>query len=262
MKKLPISAIIASRNEGHLLEECLNSIQFCSEIIIIDLNSTDNTQEIAQSFDARIIRETNPALVEELHVKYCTAASNDWLLTYDPDEVVSEALAAEICELFERDIADSKSHVMAPIRYYFKNRMLKGTSWGGLKYRTFLVNRNRYTFSGKVHLGGAALGDWTALYIPYRGNNHIHHYWMQSWNQLLEKHCRYLEKEGEARFSAGERTNLLKIVKTPFTIFFKSFVKARGVKDGLTGFLLSLFRAWYFTTAQIRLLKYQNNRRK
>lgn len=95
------------------------------------------------------------------------------------------------------------------------------------------------------------------LDIGFGSNEYVHHFWMQSFTQLIAKHKRYLKSEGESRYMLGLRTYFLEILKSPFKEFRHSFFEKQGYKDLGTGFILSILWAWYQTYARIKLYRFQ-----
>src|SRR5689334_12464375 len=94
VRKLPVSAIVASCNEADLLGECLKSLSFCSEIIVYDLESTDRTREVAESHRARVIAHERVPIVEEIRRESVNVAKFDWMFFLDPDETLTPSLQA------------------------------------------------------------------------------------------------------------------------------------------------------------------------
>lgn len=258
MEKFPISAFIVSKNEGHLLDNCIRSVQFCDEIFIIDLESIDNTIEVAKKYGANIKTIKSIAIVESIHENFIKYVKNDWVIITDPDEITTIELANEIKSFFNsKEDLSRIGAVDVPMVYFFKSYKLKGTSWGGIKSRTYLVHKDRFIFKSNVHNGRFLKEGFEKYTINHNGKNHINHYWMTGYRQIFEKHLRYLKNEGQSRFAQGYTTSVSKILKTPFQLFFNCYIRSRGFKDGFVGLFLSLFRAWYFTAANIELYKYQ-----
>ncbi|RTZ02919.1 glycosyltransferase family 2 protein [Flavobacterium sp. RSP49] len=258
MSKLPISAFIISKNEGHLLENCIKSILFCDEIIVVDLESTDNTVEIAKKYGAKVLTIPTIPVGEMIYHKHINITKYKWVLMTDPDEVTTLDLAKDTQNVFHSIKDNSKmGAVFVPIIYFFKSSPLKGTSWGGVKHRAFLFHKERIIIKPIVHTGIALKEGFLSHYIIYNGKNNIDHYWMSGYRQIFEKHLRYLKNEGKSRFVQGYSITLSKILKIPFQQFFNCYIRSRGFKDGFVGLFLSLFRAWYFTVANIELYKYQ-----
>lgn len=260
--KLPISAIVTGYNEGYILEDCLKSISFCDDIIYVDLKSADNSKEIATKQGATIIEHERVPMVEIIHEELQHKTKHDWILTIDPDERLSPEICLDIEELFEKGISDKIGAILVPCVYYYKKHRLVGTRWGGIHSRWLIFHKDRCKMSGIVHAGRTVSEPYEPYFIPFTGKNIDHHYWMLSFKQLKEKHSRYLKLEGESRNFMGFVASKKKILKRPLKAFHSCFIKDKGYKDGFYGFILSCFWAWYDTTAEIKLYKYQKQHRK
>src|SRR6478609_3795459 len=95
-----ISVVLSAHNEEASIRECLESVSgWAGELIVVDSGSTDATAEIAASFDATVIRETNKLMLNVNKNVAIDAARHEWVLLLDPDERVSDELAAELVEI-------------------------------------------------------------------------------------------------------------------------------------------------------------------
>jgi glycosyltransferase involved in cell wall biosynthesis len=92
----PVSVCIVCRNEADKLEPCLESLDWADEILVLDLNSTDDSASIAQAHGAKVIQREPLPVVEWLRNEIAAAARNDWILALDPDERVTPGLAQEL----------------------------------------------------------------------------------------------------------------------------------------------------------------------
>jgi glycosyltransferase involved in cell wall biosynthesis len=128
---LPISAVVVARNEGHLLSRCLESIRFCEELIVVDLESEDDTAEVAEQCGARVIRHPVVTAVEPVRRDSVGEAKRPWVLAIDPDEVVDPALAADLAALLDT-LPSTVAIVSVPWQFYFRDAPLRGTVWGDL----------------------------------------------------------------------------------------------------------------------------------
>jgi glycosyltransferase involved in cell wall biosynthesis len=88
---MKMSAIVVGRNESIKLKECLKSLSFCDEILYADLDSSDNSIEIASDFRCRIFnyKEYGPA-GEYTQAELIKLVENEWVILLDPDEVITE----------------------------------------------------------------------------------------------------------------------------------------------------------------------------
>ncbi|MEY2702435.1 MAG: hypothetical protein RLY43_1068 [Bacteroidota bacterium] len=254
-KKLPISAIVVGLNEGHLLENCLKSIQFCDEIIYFDLGSIDKSLEISSLLCTEVVKHKLVPGCEWIHSEYLHKVKYDWVLIIDPDEIVKAELQSEIVKMFTNVelIPSNIGAIKVPEFYFFGKYKLNGTPWGGNKPRVFIVNRSGFDFLPVVHLGRQIKKDFEYIEIKFEQNNSIDHYWMQSYRQLIEKHRRYLINEGIARFQRGDRVKPIQILIAPFKQFIVSYFIMNGYRDNFTGIFLSIFWSWYQTSALVKL---------
>ena len=96
--KLPISAVVITKNEERNIEDCLRSVEFCDEIVVVDSFSDDRTVEIARRYTERVEQRRWNGINEQR--EYAKGlASNEWVLDLDADERISPELAAEIAGL-------------------------------------------------------------------------------------------------------------------------------------------------------------------
>lgn len=258
--QLPVSAIVVGYNEAHLLKKSLPMLAFCQEILYFDLGSKDDSREVAESMGAQVIIHEKVDSCEWIHAKFANSTKYEWLLITDPDEILSRELIDEISQLFnEPGKLEKIGEITTPWIFYFKNKKLTGTHWGGISRRTLLVHNKRFEFKALIHVGRKVLPGYSTLNIEYTGKNFIHHYWMSGYKKLFEKHLRYLRNEGEARYKTGRRSTIKGIITEPFRAFKYSYKSRQGYKDGLTGLFLSVFWAWYESTAQIKNYTYQRS---
>ncbi|WP_224998854.1 glycosyltransferase [Cesiribacter sp. SM1] len=257
MNKLPISALVVSLNEGKLLGDCLDSIYFCDEIVLVDLGSSDNSVQLAQSKGVQVIHHEVVPVVEIIRAKYYQQLEHDWILCIDPDEAIDKELRLDIERLFERGIARNVGVLHVPWQFYLAGKPLKGTIWGGIKEKRLIFHKDRVQLNSYVHNGLILKEGYTELSITYRNTNVLHHYWMQNVKQLIEKHRRYLALEGPTRYALGHRTTLRQLAIHPFLAFKLSFLDKEGYRDKISGFLLSLFWMWYSTASLDRLYRIQ-----
>lgn len=253
-KQLPLSALVTSRNEGHLLGECLDAVAFCDEVIVIDVESDDDTCQVAKAHGAMVVRHPYVPIAEAARVTVAPQARHDWLLVVDPDEQVPRALADEVGHLLP-ELAEDVAAVDAPRQYYFAGRPLSGTVWGGPNYRRLLVRRSAVELTAGIWGGMRIHPGFRVIVLPFTPETAIAHRWATSYRELVGRHRRYLRLEANDRSAAGEVTGLRAIARTPLASFRESFLTKRGYRDGLTGAGLSLFWAWFRTAGEIRLLR-------
>ncbi len=263
--KLPVSAMVVGYNEGYLLDNCLSSLFFCDEIIYTDLGSIDNSISIAQKYCSQVYSRNIVPSGEYIQAEIVRLVKNDWVVFLDPDEVVDLSLVSLLKENF-KTISDSNviGAVIVPWLFYFNGRPLKGTIWGGMNTKYFLVNRNRFEFSPVTHYGRKLIEGFESLRVPPNtsSTNVLHHYWMKDYRMFFKKHFRYLKKEGKDQYELGVRFRGVQYtLLIPFREFINSYVKCAGYKDGLIGLFLSLFWAFYQSYIAVDILMIQFKKR-
>ena len=99
--RVQLSACIITMNEADRIEDCLISLDFCDEIVVVDSHSSDATREIAAAAGAQVIERDWPGHVAQKEFAI-RAAKNDWVLCVDADERISPELRSEnLLKLFE-----------------------------------------------------------------------------------------------------------------------------------------------------------------
>ena len=107
MSEHRISVCIVCRNEADRLAPCLASVAWADEVIVMDLESEDDSADVAARHGARVIERSPLPIVEPLREELAAAASGEWVLAMDPDERVSTGLAAALREASVRDDVDA-----------------------------------------------------------------------------------------------------------------------------------------------------------
>lgn len=253
--KVPLfSAVIVTYNEIRRLRECLESLSFCDEIVVVDLGSADGCPELAMEYGATVYKHERVPVVELVRETAFSFASHDWIVHIDPDEVFPVERVPEITKL----ATDSHTALIRlPRSFYFRGKPLKGTVWGGNNSRQAVYHRGRIFISKEVHVPTKAKDSFREENLVGSKNGSIRHYWMDSFSQLLEKHRRYLRQEGRAKYEAGERFSYYLFIRETLRAFHRSLFICRGWSDNFTGIFLSFFYAWYISMSYLSLRRFE-----
>src|SRR5205823_15039231 len=95
----PITGLVVSHNEGHLIGDRLRELSFCDELIVVDVASTDDTVAVAEAHGARVVSRPFAGIAELVHPYVVGEAANYLLVLPDPDEEIPPALAEPLGEL-------------------------------------------------------------------------------------------------------------------------------------------------------------------
>lgn len=250
------TAIVVTYNEARRLRECLNSLAFCDEVLVVDLGSTDGSADIARQWGAKVICHERVEVVEDIHEKAAGWASHDWLVLLDPDEVLPAGIEHDIRSIL---LARPKVGVIGvPLQYYFRGKPLVGTVWGGTKYKNLIRHRKRVAFRKAVHRGYTLLPGYERVTLERKSPDYcIHHYWVDSYRQMFEKHWRYIRNEGKARYELGERFSWRRWLLSTLKTLAHNLITHKSYRDGLTGIFLGFFHTWYVSFSLLSLWYYQ-----
>lgn len=231
MEKVPVSVVIITKNEEENIADCLKSVSWADEIIVLDDNSTDKTVDIARQFTGRIFSRKMD--VEGAHRNYAySLAKNDWVLSLDADERVSPELAGELRQLFKGPIKDVVFCI--PIKTYIGRHWIKYGGWyPGSKDRLFDRRIVRYEEKG-VHPK-----------IIYHGTcgrflkGDIIHYSYRNFHDYFESLNNQTTLEAKKWFEEKRRIGFLKVYRKFVTRFLKSYFWEKGFMDGIIGFMIA-----------------------
>ncbi len=251
---MKISVLVVTYNEEKRLKDCLQSLKKFPDIIVADIGSTDRSVEIAQEMGVKVIHHAWVPIGEMVIPSVISIFKNDWLIRVDPDEILPQELVNDLILL---EVDDKTGIIQIPYQYYFLGRKLGTTVWGGLRLFPRIIHRKRVDVNPSVHQILSCNPGYQEFIIPPRPENAVQHYWIDSCQQLWEKHWRYIKMEGEARYKDGKRFSLTYLCLESLKALYISLISKQGWQGGLTGIFLSLFYAWYNFMSIMSLGVYQ-----
>ena len=241
-----ISVVITTYNEAEHIENCLKSVTWADEILIVDLGSTDATIECCARYTDRIISHPLVPVVEMVRDFTISQAQSDWVLVMDPDERASKGLG---------DILRQKVKKNQPAAYslFFITRIfgkdILHTGWGEDEHIRFF-SRVHVKWPATVHSCPVVDGD--IEHIPMNEGYIIHENY-SSISHFIEKLNRYTTAEAQRLNDAGRSFHWLKLFYQPSKEFWSRFIRLKGYKDGLHGLFLSLLMAFYTQASYMKL---------
>ena len=254
---MKISVIVVTLDEERRLRDCLESLKRFDDVLVVDLGSADHSAEIAQNMGFMVIEHPRVPIGEMVLPAIMPNMQNDWVIRVDPDEVLPPEL---IDDLLRLEVDDIYGIISVPYQYYFMNKRLDTTVWGGIRLIPRVINRNRVNVTADVHRGLKCKPGYQVFALQFRPGNAVRHYWIDSYSQLWRKHWRYIRMEGKARYEEGNRFNLYYLFMETAKALYIGLIKKQGWRGGLTGIFLSLFYAWYIFMSALSLAVYQLRR--
>jgi glycosyltransferase involved in cell wall biosynthesis len=228
-----ISAVIITQDEARNIAECLDSLAFCDEIIVVDSGSTDGTVDIARQRRARVEHRAFSGFGPQKQYAL-SLATGDWVLSIDADERVSPALAEEI----RRSVADPKfDSFEIPRLSSFCGREMRHSGWYP-DHVLRLFRRGQARFSDHlVHervVPGGRVGRLRELLM---------HHPVLRLEDALARMDRYSTLGANSSVASGRRVMFVSGILHGSWAFFRAYVLRAGFLDGAEGFLLAVATA-------------------
>jgi glycosyltransferase involved in cell wall biosynthesis len=220
-----LSAVIITCNAANQIEDCLKSVAFADEILVVDSGSSDATRQIAQRCGARVIHRDWLGYGRQKQFA-AEQARNPWILSLDADERVTDALRDGI----ESEMAAPKyvAYEMAR-RNRFMGRWLRhGEGYPDLSLRLFRRDRARWS-DDPIHEKVVADGPVGRLDGDLLHETHV------TIADYLTKQNRYTSLQAEQLHARGKRAGVAKMLLSPFFRFLKFYFLRLGFLDGAPG---------------------------
>lgn len=245
-----LSAVLCIHNEESRLGACLDALAFCDEIVVLIDRSTDRSEEIARGKGA-IVKTGAWAIEGDRRNEAIAAASGDWLLEIDADEIVTPALTQEIRETIAQS---SAAWHRIPVDNYVGGRLVR-YGWGGsfgksaasCLFRRGTKRWERQRVHPRIHFTGVE-GVWLQNRLLHRVDDSV--------EDMFDRFNRYtsaraldlrdawdggLKREGTAR-QAGRF----------FARFFRCYVRRDGWREGAMGLLIALLAGLYPLVSHVK----------
>lgn len=252
-KRVKVSALIITKDEERNIADCLASLTFVDEIIVVDSGSADRTEEICRR-DPRVrwFREPWKGFGPQKN-SALDKARTPWVFSIDADERTGPELASEIASLDPEGAGMDGYRV--PRRSYFGSRWVRHGGWYP-DYTTRLWRRDSGRFSDRSVHEGVEISGSQGRQGTLRGD--LLHFTYRDTEDFLERMNRYSTLgAGELR-KKGVRCTLFDLVFRPPFTFFRMFVLRRGFLDGTLGFRLAVLYAAYTFSKYSKLSEMQS----
>lgn len=229
MKKTPISVIILTFNSESTLEECLSSLEWASEIVIIDTESTDDTRAIAGRYSNVKIYSTESNSFPQKRNLGLKKATYDWVLYIDSDEVVSSLLRQEITKI----VLQNKAGVYRLKRdNYFLGTLMYPDVVERL-FHTSLLEK----WVNDIHESPIYTGEATSLH------NSLVHTTHRDISSMLQKTNEWSEIEADLRIKVNHPpVKWWRLVRMALTTAWKQFISLQLLRHGRAGLFEGYFQ--------------------
>ncbi len=244
-----ISITVRTFNEEQNLRECLESVRWADEIIVVDSCSTDSTASIAREFtDKVILRPWAGHIVTSQFVT--DQASNLWVFSIDADERITRELRDEILAIdLDSTLFDAFE---MPRLHYFMHRWIHHSGW--------YPDRNIRLFR-KDHCYWDGYAPHDKVQVPGklgRLKGDLLHYIYRDLSHFAATKNSYSTLTAIDHNRNGRRANLLNVTLRPLHAFISRYFVRLGFLDGLAGFVIAVMEAHCVFMKYLKLYEIQH----
>lgn len=248
-KKSPLSVYLVTLNEAEMLDEVLSSLDFASEIIVVDSGSSDNTIEIAKSHGAKVFQQDWLGFAKQKAFAM-SKCSQPWLLNLDGDEVLTRTSVKSIKTIVESPDSEHAAYRLHFEDIFWGERMSSKAAKRHI-VRLFKKGVAHYPEDRLVHENvrlrqNTTIGDIDGL---------VMHYGYNSTEVLMEKQNKYSSLKAQQKFNHNKKPSFLKLMLVFPLTFFKAYFIKRYFLSGRRGLIHAYIDSMYGFLKEAKLFE-------
>ena len=232
-----LTAVIIVKNGASQIANCLESIKWVDEVVVMDGFSTDGTVEICKEYGANVYQHKFEGFDTERNLG-AEHATGDWVLQLDADEIVTEGMRHAVEEV----LRDDKGHSAYKFRRrnFFFGRPMKHGGW--YHYSAHFFKKGHAVYKGKIHETLTVDGTQGTIEAD------VDHHPFTSISQFVKRQNRYTTLQAQRIYDekgeVSEKEVRYNISRKPIKLFWKLYIKKKGYKEGSVGLVFSILNAW------------------
>lgn len=244
---IKLSAVVITKNAENLIADCLDSLSFCEEVIVVDNKSEDRTKEIAEKMGAKVFEHDAQDFSDARNFGL-KKAIGEWILYVDADERVTPELALDI-----KNQTFKAENSISAFRVRRKNFYFGNNEWPHIEHLERLFRKNKLEeWYGKLHESPRVKGSIEEL------DGYLFHYTHRDLTSMLDKTIEWSKMEAELRFNSGHpKMTWWRFPRVMLTAFFDSYVRQGGWKVGVAGLIESMYQSFSIFVTYARLWEMQ-----
>jgi len=236
MSKINISAVVNTRNEEKNLAACLKSLAFVDEIVVVDMESSDATKEVAKSFTDRVFDTKMVGFVEPARNFAISKASGDWVLIVDADERIPKTLAAKLIEITQKGDID---FVRIPRKNLIFGEWIQHSRWWP-DYNIRFFKKSSVEWQNEIHSIPITTG--VGINLDPEESLAIEHHHYNTIDEYFERSLRYSTQQAKELIDSGYKFDAKDLITKPLGEFISRFFAGEGYRDGLHGLVLAFLQ--------------------
>jgi hypothetical protein len=223
-----ITAVVVAKNEAEMIVNCIDTLRWCDEILVVDTASIDATSELAETAGARVVGFSHPSMAK-IRTEALKRVKTDWVMYVDADERVTPTLAKEILVQLETTAASALTMNRQNIHY---GKIFKHGGWQHDQVTRAFKKDSFEEWYGDIHESPRFAGTATVLQSPLL---HLTH---RSTVDGLKKTISWTPIEARLLFEAGAPpVKLSTILRKGVMEFVRRSLLKQGSKDGMEGWI-------------------------
>ncbi|MCL4208847.1 glycosyltransferase family 2 protein [Patescibacteria group bacterium] len=228
---MSITAIIIAKNEEKMIANCIESLRWCNEVIVIDNGSTDTTAALAEKLGARVVSFSSQDF-SKVRNEGLKRSKTDWIMYVDADERVTSALAREILVTIETNNVNAISMHRQNFCYGYE---FSNGGWDDDLVTRVFKRESLSEWQGKIHESPIYVGQAVTVKQPLI---HLTH---RSTKENLHKSAEWTLAEAELLANSGIKpVTLMTLIRKGVMEFFRRAILKKGYKDGMAGLVEAL----------------------
>lgn len=239
-----LAVVILTKNEESNIEDCIKSVSFADEVLVIDSGSTDNTQAKAESLGAKFVM--HPMNDEGFAGQRNFALSQTnakWVFYLDADERLTKEAADEIRNIVASD--KTGAYRIKRMNVLFGQLMKYGAHAPDWCVR--LYPRKAINWVGMVH-------EHVETELPVQDLVGVmHHHTYNDWNNYFRKLSQYTDMMAEKMHENGKKASMLDLTVRPIYGFIRAYILKKGFMDGELGLVFSILHGYYTFLKYLKL---------
>jgi glycosyltransferase involved in cell wall biosynthesis len=247
-----VSAFVITYNEEEALRDCLESVKWVDELVVVDSYSDDATVAVAREYTDRIIFREFVSFLDQTRFAF-QQTTGDWVLWLDADERLTQKACDEIAEVFSRPGGPSCDGLAFPRKTFFMDRWITHSGWYPQRklrlFRRTAAEVTGYAPHPAVTVRGEVLKlDGDILHLSYPGGI----------LDMMRRSAGFAELAADVRYADGKRFSLVSLLMKPPLEFLKKTVLQGGYLDGLPGLAIAVGSAYYRFVREMKLWELQH----
>lgn len=233
-----ISAVINTKNSAKTLKETLESVKWADEIVVVDMQSRDETKNIAAKFTDKVFDFKDTGFVEPGRNFAIFKTTGDWILIVDADEVVPKSLRDKLRSLEDKDVVAYE----LPRKNIIFGKWIRHTGWWP-DYNTRFFKKGAVEWSDEIHSVPKVEGKIASL--PAKERYALVHHHHGSIEEYIKRMNRYTSIAAGQKQTQDAELDNRPLPKIFFDELFRRYFSEKGFMDKTHGLHLSMLQSMY-----------------